>query len=66
MRYFFILLLFYLINSCTKNVNNSNNKNGSRVLITNLEKSISFNEYVILLDRINKNKPFPDINDIDE
>ena len=26
----------------------------------------SFNNYVNLLDEINKNKPFPDINDIDE
>lgn len=66
MRYIFILLLFYLINSCTKNVNNLNNKNGSKILIMNLEKNISFNNYVNLLDEINKNKPFPDINDIDE
>ena len=59
-------MVFYLINSCTKNVNNLNNKNGSKILIMNLEKNISFNNYVNLLDEINKNKPFPDINDIDE
>ena len=66
MRYIFILLLFFIINSCTKNVNIHKNKSESQTLITNLEKDISFSEYIKLLDQINKNKPFPNINDIDE
>jgi len=60
MKTLFIILIFFL-SSCTKNnlVNKAANE-----LSFDLNKNYSFDEYVSELLLINKNKSFPNINDI--
>jgi len=60
MKTLFIILIFFL-SSCTKNnlVNKAVNE-----LSFDLNKNYSFDEYVSELLLINKNKSFPNINDI--
>ena len=60
MKTLFIILLF-IITACSQNnsLNNTINE-----LNFDLNKNYSFDEYVSKLLLINKNKPFPNINDI--
>ena len=60
MKTLFIILLF-IITACGQNnsLNNTINE-----LNFDLNKNYSFDEYVSKLLLINKNKPFPNINDI--
>ena len=60
MKTLFIILLF-IITACSQN--NSLNNTISE-LNFDLNKNYSFDEYVSKLLLINKNKPFPNINDI--
>ena len=56
MKTLFIILLL-IITACTQN-------NSINELNFDLNKNYSFDEYVSELLLINKNKPFPNINDI--
>ena len=60
MKILFIILLL-IITACAQNnsLNNTNNE-----LNFDLNKNYSFDEYVSELLLINKNKSFPNINDI--
>ena len=60
MKTLFIILLF-IITACAQNNLHNNTINE---LNFDLNKNYSFDEYISELLLINKNKPFPNINDI--
>ena len=61
MKTLFILLLLLIITACSQNNSFNNTINE---LNFDLNKNYSFDEYVSELLLINKNKSFPNINDI--
>jgi len=54
-------LFFFLVMSCVS-INKKENSFNNNLL--DLKKKYSFNEYIIDLKLLNKNQPYPDINDI--
>jgi len=62
MRILFILLIL-IVSSCSQKNSITNPTDTTNL---NLNKNLTFNEYVNKLLTINNNKSFPDINDIPE
>jgi|TARA_B100001971_G_scaffold214155_1_gene250180 hypothetical protein len=62
MRILFILLIL-IVSSCAQKNSITNSTDTTNL---NLNKNLTFNDYVNKLLTINKSKLFPDINDIPE
>jgi len=54
-------LFFFLVMSCVSISKKENSFNNN---LLDIKKKYSFNEYIIDLKLLNKNQPYPDINDI--